>query len=190
MTRKTLGELKRAFKDGTASPEEVEEFRQAAENFSRQFKSQMQEINDHIAPMFAFVAEGELPAQDMIEKFDAGNVTPSDWERYINANPPGATAIAWLIMKAIDAGVLQKKSEIETKALGPGRKKGQQTNMNHANKMHADILKINADLLKHPNTARYTLEKRAEYIVKQPGILQVNGKPYLARTVKDIISRT
>lgn len=67
-----------------------------------------------------------------------------------------------------------------------GQIKGQKTQKDYAAETWVMVAKINADLLKHPDTARWKLDRRADYIanyLKQNGRKQINKKPYLASTI-------
>ena len=74
-----------------------------------------------------------------------------------------------------------------TEKFKPIRELGAKKNKEKADKNHALILKMDEDLLKNIQTARWSLDKRAEYICEQK-INQLNGKPYSERTIKNIIT--
>lgn len=74
-----------------------------------------------------------------------------------------------------------------TEKFKPIRELGAKKNKEKADKNHALILKMDEDLLKNIQTARWSLDKRAEYICEQK-IKQLNGKPYSERTIKNIIT--
>ena len=75
--------------------------------------------------------------------------------------------------------------------LKEGRAKGSIAQKIHAQKTKEFIQKINSDLLKHPETARWTLDKRANYIEKkliENNKKQINGKSYKVSTIKLFIT--
>ena len=74
-----------------------------------------------------------------------------------------------------------------TEKFKPIRELGAKKNKEKADKNHALILKMDEDLLKNIQTARWSLDKRAEYICEQK-IKHLNGKPYSERTIKNIIT--
>lgn len=74
-----------------------------------------------------------------------------------------------------------------TEKFKPIRELGAKKNKEKADRNHALILKMDEDLLKNIQTARWSLDKRAEYICEQK-IKQLNGKPYSERTIKNIIT--
>jgi hypothetical protein len=74
-----------------------------------------------------------------------------------------------------------------TEKFKPIRELGAKKNKEKAYEKHTLILKMDEDLLKNIETARWSLDKRAEFIWKQK-ITQLNGKPYSERTIKNIIT--
>lgn len=74
-----------------------------------------------------------------------------------------------------------------TEKFKPIRELGAKKNKEKAEKNHALILKMNEHLLKNIETARWSLDKRAEFIFEKE-IKQLNGKPYSERTIKNIIT--
>lgn len=72
-----------------------------------------------------------------------------------------------------------------------GRDRGAQKQKTYAAETWRIVATMNADLLKHANTARHDLDQRAKYIEKKLqdlNIRQLNGKPYLASTIKTKIT--
>ena len=109
------------------------------------------------------------------------SASTNDIEAYIKDHPPSALAIAFLSQIA--------RAILINKNLSEGREQGAKENKEKAEKNKKHMLEINADLLKHPDTARWTTSERADYIVKR-NIKMVNGKPYEKRTIEDIITGT
>lgn len=75
--------------------------------------------------------------------------------------------------------------------LEKGRLKGVQSQKEKAEERKQLIDKINSDLLKHPDTARWSLDRRAEYIEKKLSEMrnhQINDKPYQFSTIKKMIT--
>jgi hypothetical protein len=75
--------------------------------------------------------------------------------------------------------------------LTTGRLKGAASQKDQAERNDKLILKINEDLLHHPDTARWKLEQRAAYIADQCSrqkITKVNGEPYTTKTIKKKIT--
>lgn len=75
--------------------------------------------------------------------------------------------------------------------LAVGRAEGAKKQMEHAAETWRMVEKMNADLLKHPDTARWDLGQRAEYLekkLKEQGRMQPNGNPYLKSTIKTKIT--
>lgn len=99
------------------------------------------------------------------------------------------SGMGWLtapeeLLKKWNAAV--KKTKLQDKNLGVGRQKGSQSQKNKAAVAEGVMLKINADLLKHPNTEQYNRAQRARHIekrLKAQNIMQVNGEPYAERTI-------
>jgi hypothetical protein len=76
-------------------------------------------------------------------------------------------------------------------ALKKGRSEGTQAQQEYAAETIKLIETLNSDLLKHPDTARWTLTKRAEYIEKElikNKRKQINGTPYKFSTIKKRIT--
>ncbi|CAN4266179.1 hypothetical protein MCEREM3_00158 [Methylophilaceae bacterium] len=74
-----------------------------------------------------------------------------------------------------------------TEKFKPIRELGAKKNKEKADENHALILKMNEHLLKNIETARWSLDKRAEFIFEKE-IKQINGKLYSERTIKNIIT--
>lgn len=76
-------------------------------------------------------------------------------------------------------------------ALAKGRRMGAEAQKQYAAETQEIIIGINADLLKNPNTARWDLERRADYIAEkllEQGRRQPNGNPYRVSTIKNKIT--
>lgn len=86
------------------------------------------------------------------------------------------------------------------KTLKAGRSKGAKVNNLRAEAVKELCLRINSELLKNPNTADWTLVKRAKYIAerlpkrqitienKTYKATQINGENYKASTIKNMIT--
>ncbi|MDD2775934.1 MAG: hypothetical protein PHU06_08260 [Gallionella sp.] len=86
-----------------------------------------------------------------------------------------------------------KKTKLQEKNLKAGREIGAKVQKDKAAEAEREMLKINADLLKHPDTARWSLKERASYIekkLKAQNIKQPNGTPYAFSTIKLKITGT
>jgi hypothetical protein len=92
-----------------------------------------------------------------------------------------------LLSKVSDADALKEKVEKYTKGLGMGRKIGAERNKARAEAVKELAKQINQDLLKHLETARWGLEKRATYIAQQleGRTITVGNKPMNATMKKD-----
>ena len=71
--------------------------------------------------------------------------------------------------------------------LASGRTKGAAKNKSRAEKLRDDWKRIAADLRKYSQFKDYNLDQRAEYIQKHDCGKMKNGKPYSARTIRDVI---
>ena len=96
-----------------------------------------------------------------------------------------------LQMFASDGNEVAEKTldDIDEKAaeFKPVRELGAKANKEKADKNHTLISTMNEHLLKNIESARWSLDKRAEYIFNKK-IKQLNGKPYSERTIKNIIT--
>lgn len=75
--------------------------------------------------------------------------------------------------------------------LKKGRAKGSKSQKDYAAETKQLIEAINSDLLKHSDTARWKLDKRASYIekkLKENNRKQINGQPYKVSTIKLLIT--
>ena len=77
---------------------------------------------------------------------------------------------------------IMEKLKQQRIVLSAGRLKGAAEQKKAAAKTLTDILKVNADLLRHPDTARWTLAERADHIEKIK-FKQPNGTPYKLTTI-------
>lgn len=77
--------------------------------------------------------------------------------------------------------------------LASGRPKGALSQKKHAAAIWKEVMQINADLLLHPDTARWGIHQRAEYItvwLRDHDRLQLNGNQYQSATIARKIAGT
>ena len=110
--------------NGGLTPEVIDIIKSASMEVTNEIFRGVKLLTEEYQSYSPAFAKGEEEAQVLLEKWDNGSLTPTQWSEYIKGSPPSPDAIAWLIMKATDAGVLQKEQEIEEKSLAPGRRKG------------------------------------------------------------------
>jgi len=177
--------------------EEKKEFLKKVEGKNRM-------LIDNIAKMRRDMEAISLRREDAIRISNAihgfnGNL--ESIQKLLDTSPPDAA----LLLALINLERMRESSELELRYkdywkdiesakklkrnLTVGRALGAEANKNKTEKSHELILQINADLLKNPDTARWQLDKRAEYIEKQD-VKMVNGKKYSVRTIKNIITGT
>jgi len=91
----------------------------------------------------------------------------------------------------INANPKIKAIKVRDLNLEKGRAKGAQAQKDYAAETKKLIETLNSDLLKNPNTARWKLGERAEYIKKkliEMDRKQTNGEPYKTSTIKLLIT--
>lgn len=106
-------------------------------------------------------------------------------EAYLKSNPPSTHLIIHLLSSHA------KQSRLE--GFEPVRIKGAERNKAKAETNKAFILKTNSDLLANAESARKTLDKRAEFIANQcetQRIKMANGKNYSESYIKKLITGT
>ena len=99
--------------------------------------------------------------------------------------PPVSGVVLLMALSRMDQRTGSKVKAI----LSDGRKKGTESSKKKAEDNKKLMLKINADLLRHPDTARWTISERADHILKR-NFKMVNGNPYSKRRIEDIITGT
>jgi hypothetical protein len=101
---------------------------------------------------------------------------------------PSPELILYLLEKA-EFSVKEDLAKEKRKKFEPIRLKGQVANRRKAIENDKLILKTNLDLLNHPTTCRWSLDKRSEFIANLC-FKQLNGKPYAWQTIKNKIKGT
>lgn len=84
-----------------------------------------------------------------------------------------------------------KAIEAQRAALPKARENSARLQKEHAANTNQIILRLNAELLTHPDSARWTLEERAKYIeqkLKEWKTVQLNKSPYKASSIKTKIT--
>lgn len=144
---------------------------------------------------------------ERIEKYLIDQYRPQFFESMANKS----LGIEEALMEAVinDAANLSKKygrarktAEGQQQNLALGRQQGTAKIKQRANVIHTLAHQINNDLLTHPDTARWTLARRAEYIQQklETDMVEVdgykykatmaNGKNYTVATIKTWITGT
>lgn len=124
----------------------------------------------------------QLLKKELREKYKSRSSQVSRLGEKLREEDVTARALTSLALEWVDADDSNRAQ---------GRPLGAKAQKEYAEESNRMILKINNDLLCHPDTARWGLEKRADYIKDQlikQSRKQANGKPYKASTIKTKIT--
>jgi hypothetical protein len=103
-----------------------------------------------------------------------------DWAR--NHNESMNQVVLAILAEKQKIVQARKINEAQKQNLSYGREKGSAINKQRADAVKAKVQQMNKDILAHPDSARWTLSRRARYIEAKIGsaTIEIEGKSYKA----------
>ena len=157
-------------------------------NLSNEWKQYFADVLNMFSPwsqkLILNWSKHKLEANRLLELLHSSE-SMDEAEAYLKSNPPSTHLIIHLLLSH------EKQSRLE--GYEPVRQKGAAANKAKAETNKAFILKTNSDLLANAESARKTLDKRAEYIANQCAtqrIKMANGNNYSESYIKRLITGT